>query len=263
MQQSTTSTRKLGHAHVHVAFSPDTCPCVGTQKPCQGVGHARACVAKISIFAHPYNPHNREQVRQSGDKVMKLAIKQTLQFIAGLSALFRCLDPKAHSDRKGGGSVTDTNRSLPGLSVDWQAWGTQRGLCWRATRDSVRHVPAGPPKSVRFVPASAMSLEDISKPAGKPRFPAPTAIFLDRQGVVGIPTRKTRGTAPQSDNCLSVLPLLPGLEKTRSLFPREVRAGRGRGEWGVSRFSPQLIPTHQVTRGNQSKNPDSRKTESY
>lgn len=191
---------------------------------------------------------------------MKLAIKQTLRFIGGLSALLCCPDPEVHSDRKGGDSVTDAIRSLLGLSVDWQAWGRQRGLCWRATRDSVRHVPAGPPNSACAECASVIAPSSSCQPAVYRRFPARTAIFLDRQGVVGIPTRKTRGTAPQIENRFSALPLLPGLEKMRSLFPREVCAGRGRGEWGVRRFSSRLIPTHQVTRGNQSRNLDSRET---
>jgi hypothetical protein len=45
------------------------------------------------------------------------------------------------------GQWTDAGRSAHSLSVDWQAWGTKGGLCWRATRDGLRHVPAGPPKS--------------------------------------------------------------------------------------------------------------------
>jgi hypothetical protein len=194
---------------------------------------------------------------------MKLAIEQTLQFIGSPSVLFCCLDPKAHSDRKGGGSVTDASRSLSGLSVDWQAWGIQSGLCWQATRDSVRHVPAGPPKSAFDGLTSAITLEGTPKPGGKPRFPARTTILFGPQASLGMPTRKTRGTTSQIENRISALPLLPGLEKMRSLFPRDLCAGRGRGEWGVWRFWSQLIPTHQVTRGNQSKNPDSRKTESY
>jgi len=195
---------------------------------------------------------------------MKLAIKQTFRFIAGsLSALLRCLDPKVHWDRKGGSSFTDARRSLTGLSVDWQAWGIQSGLCWQATRDSVRHVPAGPPKSASAISASARTTEGTPKPAGKPRFTARTAILFDSQGSIGIPTSRTRKIAFQIENRFSALPLLPGLEKMRSLFPRDLCAGRGRGEWGVRRFWSQLIPTHQVTRGNQSKNQDSRETETY
>jgi len=195
---------------------------------------------------------------------MKLAIKQTLRFIAGcLSGLLRCLDPKVHWDRKGGGSVTDARRSLAGLSVDWQAWGTQSGLCWQAPRDSVRHVPAGPPKSHRAAYSSARALSSTCQPAVNRRFTARTPILFDRQGSIGIPTSRKREIAAQIEIRFSALPLLPGLDKMRSLFPRDLCAGRGRGEWGVRRFCPQLIPTHQVTRGNQSKNLDSRETESY
>ena len=163
---------------------------------------------------------------------MKLAIEQTLQFIGSLSVLFCCLDPKAHSDGKGGGSFTDASRSLSGLSVDWQAWGIQSGLCWQATRDSVRHVPAGPPKSALAGLASAITLEGTPKPGGKPRFPARTAILFEPQGSLDIPTRKTRGTASQIENRISALPLLPGLEKMRSLFPRDLGAGEGGGSGG-------------------------------
>jgi hypothetical protein len=175
---------------------------------------------------------------------MKPAIKQTLQFMGSLSVLFRCPDPKAHSDRKGGGSVTDASRSLTGLSVDWQAWGIQSGLCWQAPRDSVRHVPAGPPKSrcAECVPAIAPT--GTHTIAGNRRFPARTAILFDNQGSIGIPTSRTREIAFQIENRFSALPLLPGLEKMRSLFPRDLCAGRGRGEWGARRFWSQLIPTH-------------------
>jgi hypothetical protein len=32
------------------------------------------------------------------------------------------------------GQWTDASQSARSLSVDWQAWGTKGGLCWRATR---------------------------------------------------------------------------------------------------------------------------------
>jgi hypothetical protein len=192
---------------------------------------------------------------------MKLAIKQTLQFIGSLSVLFSCLDPKAHSDHKGGGSVTDAIRSVSGLSVDWQAWGIQSGR-WQATRDSVRHVPAGPPKLDCAECVPAIGPRGTRTPAGNHRFPARTTIFFHQQGSTGIPTPRTRRNGSQIENLLLALPLLPGLEKMRSLFPRDLCAGRGRGEWGVRPFWLQLIPTHQVTRGNQSRKLDSSVMES-
>ena len=201
----------------------------------------------------PYTPRKREQSRRNGDKLVKQAITQTLQIIAGyLSALFSA-GQRGVSARKGG--VTATSRSNPGLSMDWQAWGTQGGLCWRATRDGLRHLPAGPPQSRFAEHFSAIGLRDTRQPAVYLRFPARTTILSDRQGSVGIPTSRKREIASQIENRLSVLPHLPGPEKTR-LSPR---ADSSRGEsWGCSLglgFA-QLIPTHQVTRGNQSRNSD-------
>jgi hypothetical protein len=66
------------------------------------------------------------------------------------------------------GERADAGRSAHGLSVDWQAWGTQSGPCWRAPRDGVRHVPAGPPKS--SVPKNPVT--PLSRDTHKQRFPA-------------------------------------------------------------------------------------------
>jgi len=186
---------------------------------------------------------------------MKQAITQTLQAIAGyLSALLCTLGQRSVSDRKGG--VTVACRSFAGPQSDRQAWGTKRELCWRATRDSVRHVPAGPPKSDCAECVPAIGPRRTRTTAGNHRFPARTAIFFHQQGSTGIPTPRTRRNGSQIENRIWALPLLPGLEKMRSLFPRDLCAGRGRGEWGVRRFWLQLIPTHQVTRGNQSRKLD-------
>jgi hypothetical protein len=82
---------------------------------------------------------------------VNLAIANMLQFIAAcsFSALFRLR-----------GQWTDAGRSAIGLFVDWQVWGTKGGLCWRATRDGLRHVPAGPPKSTSGENPSALTFGD-------------------------------------------------------------------------------------------------------
>ncbi len=78
---------------------------------------------------------------------MKLATASTLQFIVfSTSALSGFRRPGADLERIGG--FCNAYRFAHGVSVDWQAWGTKSGLCWRATRDGLRHVPAGPPKSL-------------------------------------------------------------------------------------------------------------------
>jgi hypothetical protein len=78
---------------------------------------------------------------------VKLETANTLQFIASvLSALLRFRGCAAHAAECTRG-VSNAQRCANSLSVDWQAWGTKCGLCWRATRDGLRHVPAGPPKS--------------------------------------------------------------------------------------------------------------------
>jgi len=189
---------------------------------------------------------------------VKQAITQTLQIIAGyLSALFSA-GQWVVSARKGG--VTARSRSNAGPSMDWQAWGIQSGLCWRATRDGLRHVPAGPPKSRYSESFSAIALRGTCQPAVYRRFTARTTFFSDQQGSVGISTSRKREIASQIENRLSVLPGLPGPEKTR-LSPR---ADFSREEsWGcrLRLGFAQLIPTHQVTRGNQSRNSDCRETQ--
>src|SRR6266478_6306909 len=114
-------------------------------KPCQVVPHARARVRKIRFFDHPYNPRMREQSRASGGKAVKLGLANMLQVgSTRFSALTRIR-----------GQWTNASRSAHGFSVDWQAWGTKGGLCWRATRDGLRHVPASPPKL--YAPENALT----------------------------------------------------------------------------------------------------------
>jgi integrase len=64
--------------------------------------------------------------------------------VARLSALIRVQ-----------GQWTDAGRSAHSLSVDWQARGTKGGLCWRATRDGLRHVFAPKMQKTRAVPINA------------------------------------------------------------------------------------------------------------
>src|SRR5467141_1061000 len=89
------------------------------------------------------------------------------------------------------GERTDTNRSAHSLSVDWQAWGTKGGLCWRATRDGLRHVPAGPPKS--YAPENPLT--PAPRDARQPRFPARTATISVEDVSQSIQTKTARETA--------------------------------------------------------------------
>jgi hypothetical protein len=174
--------------------------------------HARACGAAFRYASSLLGHANLKRVARAHMRFVNTDFRHTHTVCApegngSISALLCCLEPEVHSDRKGGGSVTHASRSVPALAVDWQARGRQRGLCWRATRDSVRHVPTGPPKLARASDGPAIAVRGICKPAGKRRFTARTAAFLDRQKGEGIPTGKRRVTAPQIENRLSALPL--------------------------------------------------------
>ncbi len=152
---------------------------------------------------------------------MKLELTNILQ--AG-STPFSAL-PRAR------GQWTDAGRSAHGLSVDWQAWGTKGGLCWRATRDGLRHVPAGPPKSPdtgnrpRFLSSAA------SQPPVYRRFPAHTSIIFDQQPRTSIPTKKTREINPKNQNCALSGAQSAGAGKN-ALFPS--RGFFARGVLGVA-----------------------------
>ena len=147
---------------------------------------------------------------------MKLGKTKAVQFIASaISAL-----PPVR------GQWADGGRSAHGLSVDWQAWGTKGGLCWRATRDGLRHVPAGPPKSPdtgnrpRFLSSAA------SQPPVYRRFPAHTSIIFDQQPRTSIPTKKTREINPKNQNCTSSGAPSAGAGKN-ALFPSRSFSARG------------------------------------
>jgi hypothetical protein len=81
------------------------------------------------------------------------------------------------------------------LSVDWQAWGTKGGLCWRATRDGLRHVPAGPPKSPGVDNPLVIASRDTRQPAGPLRFPARIGTISVEYVSQSIQTTTTRETA--------------------------------------------------------------------
>jgi hypothetical protein len=158
-------------------------------KPCQVVAHARARVGKIPIYDRLYTPRKREQSRANGGKAVDLAKANALQFIAAysFSALLRFR-----------GQWTDL-LSAHSLSVDWQAWGTKGGLCWRATRDGLRHVPAGPPKSC----ALENPLTPFPKGTRKLRLSARRATIPFEYVPQGIQAKTARETAPSNRNLLS------------------------------------------------------------
>jgi hypothetical protein len=89
------------------------------------------------------------------------------------------------------GERADADRSAHSLSVDWQAWGTKGGLCWRATRDGLRHVPVGPPKSPNARNQPRIASRGAFQPPVYRRFPAPAHIFFLRQAPSSISTNKT------------------------------------------------------------------------
>lgn len=139
----------------------------------------------------------REQSRTSGGKAVNLATANKLQFIASsISALPRFRGQWVDPDRIGG--VCNARRSAHGPSVDWQVWGTKRGLCWRATRDGLRHVPAGPPKSPSGENPSTLASRDTRQL----RFSARRATISVEYVSQSIQTKTTRETALLNRNSL-------------------------------------------------------------
>src|SRR6266404_4175174 len=154
-------------------------------KPCQVVPHARARVRKIRFFDHPYNPRKREQSCASGGKAVKLGLANMLQVgSTRFSALIRIR-----------GQWTDAGRSAHSFSVDWQAWGTKGGLCWRASRDGLRHVPAGPPKSCAPENPLTPLPRDTHKQRGKPHL----QIEIHSSGVPHLPRPEKTRSSPRAD----------------------------------------------------------------
>src|SRR5260370_6753536 len=125
------------------------------------------------------------------------------------------------------GEGTDAGRSAHSLSGDWQAWGTKGGLCWRATRDGLRHVPAGPPKSCTYKNPSSPDPKDLRKQ----RFPARRATISVEYVSKSIQAKTARETAPSNRNPLSGRAPSAGAGKN-ALFPS--RSFSARGALGVA-----------------------------
>jgi len=190
----------------------------------RGIARARAR-AKSRFFDHPYNPRMQEHFSTCGGNAVKLGLANMLHVgPARLSAL-PCIQ----------GERADAGHSSHSLSVDWQAWGTQSGPCWRAPRDGVRHVPVGPPK--------LRSRKNPSKPdardARKPRFPARTATISVEHLSQGIWAKTTRETALPNRNPLLRRAPSAGAGKNAH-FPS--RSFSARGALGVG-FGVGVRPT--------------------
>jgi hypothetical protein len=183
----------------------------------KGVQHARARVLNPDFSTTPYTPRMREQYSTCRGKAVKLGPTNMLHVGTTCLSALPCIQ----------GERADADRSAYSLSVGWQAWGTKGGLCWRATRDGLRHVPAGPPKS--------RSRKNPSKPASgdtrKPRFPARRATISTEYLSQGIWAKTARETAPSNRN--SLLPLAPSAGAGKNaLFPS--RSFSARGALGVA-----------------------------
>jgi hypothetical protein len=124
----------------------------------KGVQHARARVLNLDFSTIPYTSRMRKQYSTSRGKAVKLGPTNMLQVGTTRLSALPCVQ----------GERADAGRSAHSLSVDWQVWGTMGGLCWRATRDGLRHVPAGPPKSPARENPSSLDPRDLRKQ----RFPA-------------------------------------------------------------------------------------------
>jgi len=158
---------------------------------------------------------------------VKLAITAALQFIASVfSALLRFRGCAAHAAAECAIGVSPI-LCASSLSVDWQASGIQCGLCWRATRDGLRHVPAGPPKSPQVENPSGSASRGAHQPAGYPRFPAHRATISVEYVSQSIRTKTTRETAPLNRNLL--LHRAPSAGAGKNALPL-ARACSSRGE---------------------------------
>jgi hypothetical protein len=160
---------------------------------------------------------------------VKLATANTLQFIVfSISALPGFRSPWADLERIA--CFCSAHRSARGVSVDWQTWGTKRGLCWQATRDGLRHVPAGPPKSLSRENPSALA----SKDTRRPRLSARRAPIPAEYMSTGIQMTTTRITALLIRN--SLLRRAPSAGAGKNALPlpaRSLRGERAGGEgWG-------------------------------
>jgi hypothetical protein len=162
-----------------------------------------------------------EQFSASGGKVVKLRLANI---------------PKASTTRFPAltlflGQWTDAGRSAHSLSVDRQAWGTKGGLCWRATRDGLRHVPAGPPKPPDTGNQPRFESRGASQHPVPRRFPALTRIVFDHQPCTSISTKKTREINSKNEICVLSGAPAAGAGKN-AIFPS--RSFSARGAHGVA-----------------------------
>jgi hypothetical protein len=176
------------------------------------VQHARARVLNPDFSTTPYTSRMREQYSTSRGKAVKLGPINMLQVGFTRLSTLPCVQ----------GERADAGRSAHRLSVDWQAWGTKGGLCWRATRDGLRHVPAGPPKSRAHENPSSPDPTDLRKP----RFPARRATISVEYRSKGIQAKTTRETAPSNRNPLLRRAPSAGAGKN-ALFPSRSLFARG------------------------------------
>ena len=172
---------------------------------------------------------------------MKLATARTLQFSASvLSALLRLRGCGAHPAEYTS-NVSNAQRCASSLSADWQASGIQCGLCWQATRDGLRQMPAGPPKSAHAENSLGIASRGTRQPWGNRRSPARRATISVEYVSTTIQRKTTRITALLNRNLLLHPAPVPGPGKMRSLSPRALFARgegggsgvRGRGWFGV------------------------------
>ena len=159
----------------------------------------------------------REQSCASGGKAVKLGLTNIPQVSTNSFSALPCVR----------GERADAGRSAHGLSVDWQAWGTQSGPCWRAPRDGVRHMPAGPPKS--SVPKNLVT--PLSRDTQKQRFPAGRATISVAYVSQSLQAKTARETAPSIRNLHSRRAPTAGAGKN-ALFPS--RSFSARGALGVA-----------------------------
>ena len=181
----------------------------------KGAQHARARVLNLDFSTTPYTSRMRKQYSTSRGKAVKLGPTNMLQVGTTRLSALPCFQ----------GERADADRSAHSLSVDWQAWGTKGGLCWRATRDGLRHVPARPPKSRTCENPSSPDPRDLRKQ----RFPARRATISTEHLSHGIRAKTARETAPSNRNSLfAACPICRGGKKRapRAVFPRDTVAGK-------------------------------------
>jgi hypothetical protein len=176
------------------------------------VQHARARVLNLDFSTTPYTSRMREQYSTCRGKAVKLGPTNMLHVGTTCLSALPCVQ----------GEWADAGRSAHSLSVDWQAWGTKGGLCWRATRDGLRHVPAGPPKSRSRKSPSQLAPRD----ARKSRFPARRDTISAEYASQGIRAKTARETALPNRNSLLRRAPSAGAGKN-ALFPSRSFSARG------------------------------------